>query len=179
MNLRLRAGQVIAYAYNYWVGHVPVRSLRHLFLRAWLGGFGKGTGVQLGCRFLNGRKIFLGQRNVVNFGCLLDGREFPIRIGSDVSIGPEAAILTLGHDTQSENFDDRGGEVIIGDHAWICYRAIILPGVTIGQGAVVGAGAVVSRDVPPFKIVAGAPAREIGTRRLDLKYELEYAPFLG
>jgi len=179
MNPRLKAGQVIAYAYNHGVGHVPIRSFRHCFLRAWLGSFGEGTGVQLGCRFLNGRKVFLGKRNVINFGCLFDGRSFAIRIGSDVSIGPEAAILTLGHDPQCENFADKGAEVTIGDHVWICYRAIILPGVKIGEGAVVGAGAVVSRDVPPFTIVAGSPAKEIGSRRPDLKYKLDFSPFLG
>jgi maltose O-acetyltransferase len=66
----------------------------------------------------------------------------------------------------------------VGDRAWIGYRAIVLPGVSIGEGAVVGAGAVVSRDVPPFTIVAGNPARPIGERSRVLTYQLEYRPFL-
>ncbi|WP_416233611.1 acyltransferase [Cronbergia sp. UHCC 0137] len=132
----------------------------------------------MGCRFLNGRKIYLGDRNVINFGCLLDGRHYKIQTGSDVSIGPEASILTLGHDPQSPDFDDRGGDVIIGDRAWIAYRAIILPGVTIGEGAVVGAGSVVSRSVDPYSIVAGNPARAIGERSPNLSYQLNYFPWL-
>lgn len=144
----------------------------------YLGGFGPGTSVQCGCRFLNGRKVHLGQRNVINFGCLLDGRKFQIRTGNDVSIGPEAAILTLGHDPQSPDFADRGGDVIIGNRAWIAYRAIILPGVSIGEGAVVGAGAVVTKNVEAYAIVAGNPARKIGERSKDLWYELDFKPWL-
>jgi maltose O-acetyltransferase len=132
----------------------------------------------MNCRFLNGRKVYLGDRNVLNFGCLLDGRVYPIHIGNDVSIGPEATILTLGHDPQSPDFADKGGEVVIGNHAWIAYRAIILPGVRIGEGAVVAAGAVVTRDVEPFAIVAGSPARKVGERNRNLSYQLNFHPFL-
>ena len=135
-------------------------------------------GVQMGCRFLNGRKVFLGERNVINFGCLLDGRKFSIRTGRNVSIGPEATILTLGHDPRSATFEDRGGDVVIGDRVWIGYRAIILPGVTIGEGAVVGSGAVISKNVDPYAIVAGNPARKIGERPKDLVYECDYRPWL-
>jgi maltose O-acetyltransferase len=132
----------------------------------------------MGCRFLNGRKVHLGDRNVINFGCLFDGRHYQIKTGNDVSIGPEASILTLGHDPQSAEFADRGGDVIIGDRVWIAYRAIILPGVTLGDGVVVGAGAVVSRSIDPYCIVAGNPARVIGERSQDLTYELNYFPWL-
>jgi maltose O-acetyltransferase len=139
---------------------------------------GRGTNVQMGCRILHGRKIRLGERNVVNFGCMLDGRRFGIRTGNDVSIGPEAAILTLGHDPQAADFADRGGDVIIGNQVWIGFRAIILPGVRIGDGAVVAAGAVVTHDVDPFTIVAGVPARKIGNRKNNLNYRLHFDPFL-
>jgi maltose O-acetyltransferase len=130
----------------------------------------------MGCRFLNGPKVHLGDRNVINFGCLLDGRKFHIRTGHDVSIGPEASILTLGHDPQSPVFADRGGDVLIGNRVWIGYRVIILPGVTIGEGAVVGAGAVVTKDVEAYTIVAGNPARKIGERFKELTYRLNYEP---
>ena len=149
----------------------------------------------MGCRFLNGRKVFLGERNVVNFGCLFDGRKFSIRTGSNVSIGPEATILTLGHDPRSATFEDRGGDVVIGDRVWIGYRAVVLPGITIGEGAVIGAGAVVTKDVDPYVIVAGNPARKVGERvtaqeiedrslkmgnreKHGFDYELNYRPWL-
>lgn len=175
---RLFAGTVAAYAYNALVGHLPSRLVRHGYLRLWLRRFGEGSGVQIGCRFLNGRKVSLGANSVINFGTTIDGRSFPVKIGANVSIGPEAAILTLGHDPQSPAFADRGGEVRIGDRAWIAYRAVILPGVTIGEGAVVAAGAVVSTDVAPYTIVAGNPAREVGTRVRDLDYTLDFRPWL-
>lgn len=174
--IRLVAGGALAWLYNVCVGRFPSRHLRRLYLRRYLGGMGPGTGVQLGVRFLNGRKVVLGARNVINFGTLFDGRKFPIEVGDDVSIGPEATILTLGHDPQSPDFSDRGGPVRIGARAWIAYRAIILPGVTIGEGAVVAAGAVVVRDVPPYTIVAGSPARPVGERTRDLTYHLRYDP---
>jgi len=178
MNLRPALGALLGFGYNGLIGKTPIRWLRDCYLKFGLGARGEGTSVQLGCRFMNSRKVFLGKRNVINFGCVLDGRKFAITTGSNVSIGPEASILTLGHDPQSPDFADRGGEVVIGDRVWIGYRAIILPGVTIGEGAVVGAGAVVTRDVEAFAIVAGNPARKIGERSRELCYELNFRPWL-
>jgi acetyltransferase-like isoleucine patch superfamily enzyme len=178
MNLRIFVGSLTALGYNQFWGHLPSRTLRKVYLHGWLGSLGDDCGVQMGCKFLNGRKIHFGRRNIINFGCMFDGRKFSIRTGDDVSIGPEAAILTLGHDPQSPEFGDRGGDVVIGNRVWIGYRAVILPGIKIGDGAVVGAGAVVTRDVEPFTIVAGSPARKIGERQRDLKYQLNHNPLL-
>jgi acetyltransferase-like isoleucine patch superfamily enzyme len=178
MNARIFAGSVLAYGYNHWFGNCPSRRIREIYLSGWLGKLGAKSGVQMGCRFLNGRKIFLGERNVINFGCLLDGRQFTIRTGKNVSIGPEATILTLGHDPGSATFEDKGGDVIIGDSVWIGYRAIILPGVIIGEGAVVGAGAIVTKNVEQYAIVAGNPAKRIGDRIKLLNYSLNYHPLL-
>jgi maltose O-acetyltransferase len=178
MSFRVITGSTLSWLYGTVVTGFPSRSIRHAYLRLWLGRFGVGSGVQMGCRFLNGRKILLGDRNVINFGCLLDGRRFVVRTGRDVSIGPEASILTLGHDPQASDFADHGGDVTIGDRVWIGYRAIILPGVTIGDGAVVGAGAVVTCDVAAHTIVAGNPAREVGKRSCELDYQLDFRPWL-
>jgi acetyltransferase-like isoleucine patch superfamily enzyme len=179
MNGRLLIGGLAAYAYNGFIGRVPFAALRNTWLKMYLTGFGQGTSVQLGCQFLNGRKVHFGNRNVINFGCLFDGRKYHIRTGDDVSIGPEAGILTLGHDPQSPEFADRGGDVTIGNRAWIGFRALVLPGANIGEGAVVGAGAVVTKDVEAFAIVAGNPARKIGERSRDLRYELRFELFFG
>ena len=176
MHSKVIIGSIVGFLYNHCITLLPSRGMRSAFLRCWLGAIGTGSCVQMNCRFLNGRKIHLGERNVVNFGCLFDGRKYHIRTGTDVSIGPDAIILTLGHDPQSADFADRGGDVLIGDRVWIGYRAIILPGVTIGEGAVIGAGAVVTRNVEPYAIVAGNPARKIGERNKDLKYRLKFDP---
>lgn len=176
--MRVLVGTLVAFAYNRVIGHFPSRTLRSLFLSTWLQRLGRGSGVQLDCRFLNGRKVSLGERNVINFGTLIDGRGYPVIVGDDVSIGPEAIILTLGHDPQSPDFADKGGPVTIGDRAWIGYGALLLPGVTIGEGAVVAAGAVVMKDVAPYTIVGGNPARPIGERERALEYRLAYQPWL-
>ena len=178
MTLRLLTGSLIAWLYNDILGRFPSRTLRHLLLRPWLAHLGPQANVQMRCRFLNGRKVSLGPRCVVNFGTLLDGRHHAITTGADVSIGPEAVILTLGHDPQAADFAVSGGPVTIGDRAWIGYRAIILPGITVGEGAVVAAGAVVTKDVAPFTIVGGNPAKVIGQRTDDLAYRLDYRPWL-
>ena len=178
MTSRAVAGGLAAFFYNRFVGKIPSHAVRNACLKMYLAEFGAGTSVQLDCRFLNGRKVHFGKRNVINFGCLFDGRKFDIRTGDDVSFGPEASILTLGHDPQSPQFADRGGDVIIGNRVWIAYRAVILPGIKIGDGAVVGAGAVVTKDVEPYTIVAGNPARKIGERTKDLSYELNFSPWL-
>jgi len=67
--------------------------------------------------------------------------------------------------------------VVVGDYVWIGARATILPGVTIGRGAVVAAGALVSRDVPPYAVVGGVPAKVIGERARDLRYTLNFRPW--
>jgi maltose O-acetyltransferase len=179
MSARVLLGGLAAFFYNGVAGKIPSRTLRNAYLKIYLGSIGAGTSVQSGCRFLNGRKVHLGKRNVINFDCLFDGRKFHIRTGDDVSIGPEAVILTLGHDPQSPEFADRGGEVIVGNRAWIAYRATVLPGITIGEGAVVGAGAVVTKNVAPYAIMAGNPAKQVGERTRDLRYELDYSPWLS
>ncbi len=178
MNPRIFTGSILSYIYSSLVAVIPSRKIRVAYLKAYLANLGNDTSVQMGCKFLNGRKVHLGDRNVINFGCLFDGRHYQIKTGSDVSIGPEASILTLGHDPQSSEFADKGGDVIIGDRAWIAYRAIILPGVTIGEGAVVGAGSVVTKNVEAYTIVAGNPARLIKKRNRNLEYSLHYQPWL-
>jgi maltose O-acetyltransferase len=81
------------------------------------------------------------------------------------------AIWTWQHDYRHPLFHAFGGPVVIGDRAWLSFRTTILPNVTIGEGAVVAAGAVVTCDVPPFAVVGGIPARIIGHRPTDLTYD--------
>lgn len=176
MSPRVLLGGFLAFLYNDLLSKVPSRHLRHRYLSHWLGGLRKGVSVDMHCRFLNGRKVFLGERTIVNFGTLLDGRTYTIRTGRDVSIGPCATLLTLGHDPHSPEFEDRGGSVVVEDYAWIGYGAVICPGVTIGTGAVVGAGSVVTRSVEPWTVVAGNPARKVSDRRIEPNYRLFYRP---
>ena len=92
-------------------------------------------------------------------------------IGKDVIMGPQVWIYTRNHNTERVDIpikyqgSSEEKPVVIGDGCWICARAFILPGVHIGEGAVVAAGAVVVKDVPPYSVVGGVPARVLKYRR--------------
>ena len=116
-------------------------------------------------------RISIGAGTIVGFWATLDGRE-GIEIGANVNLSSEVAIWTLQHDPQSPTFASYGGRVVIEDDAWLSFRVTVLPGVRIGRGAVVAAGAVVTQDVAPHTIVGGIPARPIGERTTDLRYRL-------
>lgn len=95
-----------------------------------------------------------------------------------MSISPSVAILTAEHDVQSKSFAGVEAPVAIGDYVFIGTGAMIMPGVTLGDGAIVAAGAVVTHDVGPYTIVGGVPARPIGKRTRDLDYRVDYRRFL-
>lgn len=94
-------------------------------------------------------------------------------IGSGVCINDDTLILSASHDVTSPNWDTVTSPVMIEDHAWIAVRCVILPGVTIGTGAVVGAGSVVSKDVAPYTVVVGNPAKPVSKKRPS---PLTYSP---
>jgi acetyltransferase-like isoleucine patch superfamily enzyme len=101
----------------------------------------------------------------------LDARS-GLTIGENVNLSNEVMIWSLHHDYNDPDFAAIGAPVIIEDYAWLCSRCIILPGVTIGKGAVVAAGAVVSRNVLPYTVVGGIPAKVIASRSSNLTYQL-------
>ena len=150
--------------------------LRTFYIRSIVGiAIGNETSIALSC-FFTGNNIKIGSNTVINRSCYLDGRG-PLYIGNNVNVSHQTMIHTLTHVVNSPYFHAEARPVAILDDAWIGARALILPGVTIGRGAVVGAGAVVSRDVPDFTIVTGNPARIVGERTRDLRYRTRYFPF--
>jgi len=78
----------------------------------------------------------------------------------------------MQHDHRSPTFEASGGEVRIGKNSWISSRATILPGVEIGEGCIVAAGAVVTKSFPPYTIIGGVPGKKIGTRKVEIRYKL-------
>jgi acetyltransferase-like isoleucine patch superfamily enzyme len=139
---------------------------------------GERVAVQRGVRIMaRGGLTIEGDTNV-NRGVLLDGGG-GLYIGSFVNISPEVLLLTTEHDPHSPNFEGRARAVHIGDRAWLASRSIVLPGANIGEGAVVGAGAVVRGVVDPWSIVAGNPARIVGRRHEGAQASLDpYKRFL-
>lgn len=161
------------------VGAIPSHAVRLFFYRrVFHVAIGESTSIHRRCRFYRPAGVSIGAHSVVNRGVLLDGRS-GLRIGDNVSISEGSQILTLEHDPNDPAFGWRGAAVLIGDRVFLGARSTVLPGITVGEGAVVAAGAVVTHDVEPFTIVGGVPARPIGQRRSDLDYQLTYRKFLG
>ncbi len=161
------------------IGWLPSHTLR-LWLYKYLMRIqiGHHTSIHRACRFYRPASVCIGDHSVVNRDVLLDGR-MGLTIGHNVSVSEGVAIFTLEHDPNSVTFDDRGAPVTIQDRVFIGARAIILPGITLGEGCVVAAGAVVTRDVDPYTIVGGVPSHLIGQRPKGINYTLTYRKFLG
>ncbi len=169
---------VAFFAYNGLFTHVPSHALRRLYLKGILGiRLGDGASVHMGC-FITGRNITIGDHSVINRRCHLDGRK-GLTIGKNASLSPECYVITLDHQVNSPDFETVAGPVSIGDYTWLGARAMILPGIELGEGAVVGAGSVVTRNAAPYDIVAGVPARKIGERNRGLRYTLSYFPLFN
>lgn len=112
--------------------------------------------------------LTIGDFVFVGAGCQFDVAQ-SISIGSHTLIAPSVFITDHGHAiARAHRIDEQGSHrkpVTIGNDVWIGTKSVILPGVTIGDGAVIGAGSVVRQDVDPYTIVAGVPARPVGVRR--------------
>ena len=175
--------QLVRYVTNSVVAHVPSHTLRHAWYTRVVGvSIGKGSALLMGLHLeFHGRPredrrgITIGDHTVINAGCHLDGRGGLV-IGNNVSLSPGTWIMTDEHDVNDPHFPEILRAVTIEDYVFVGSKAMILPGVTIGRGAVIGAGAVVTRDVQPLQIVAGSPAREIGQRRTEPRYQLDHRP---
>lgn len=152
--------------------HIPFWSIRKFVFKLWGVKIGKGTTIHMGCKFFQPSGVTIGNDTMVGEGAFLDGRD-ELKIGSHTDIASQVLIYNSEHDLNAEDFHAKNEPVEIGDYVFIGPRAIILPGVKIGKGAVVAAGAVVTKDVPEFAIVGGVPAKLIGERKnKDLHYVL-------
>lgn len=114
-----------------------------------------------------GRGISIGSGNGLGINCAVHG---PLKIGDNVMMGPDVSILTHTHNIERTDIPMgqqgmRVSEVVIGNDVWIGMRVIIMPGVKVGNGVVIGAGAVVTKDVPDYAIVGGVPTRIIKFRK--------------
>jgi len=160
--------------YNRFVTYIPSFTIRHLFLRyLYRMKIGHHSNVHMGVRFFSPHRIEIGDNSVIHFDCLIDGRS-GLKIGNCVDVSYQVNIFSLQHDMNDSHYSTRGGPVHIRDYAVIGARSILLPDVTIGEGAVVAAGSVVPKDVKPYTIVAGCPAKFIKERRRDLEYKISF-----
>ncbi len=148
----------------YLLMNFPSHHLRRFLMRMAGAKIGAGTSIHMGCRFFSLKNVRIGKDSLIGDHSFLDGRDKLI-IGDHTDIASQVLIYNSEHDINSDDFGAISAPVEIGDYVFIGPRAIILPGVKIGNGAVVAAGAVVTSDVAEFTIVGGVPAKVIGERK--------------
>ncbi len=149
---------------------IPCHPLRRLVCKVLMKDFDMSSGIFRNVEIRCPYRVTIGKNTVINTRCLIDGRGGLVKIGDNVDIAQEVNIWTEQHDYNSPSYEAIGGDVIIEDYVWIASRATILPGVSIGRGSVVASCAVVTKDVPPFTVVAGVPAKAIAKRKDVLEY---------
>lgn len=133
-----------------------------------------GGNIEHGAFFGNGRGLMCGKGVGLGVNCQI---QRPCQIGDEVLMGPDVRIYTMNH--RADRTDVPIGmqgmtekrKVTIGNDVWIGERAIIMPGVTIGDGSIIAANAVVTKDVPPYSIVGGVPARILKSRKQNNQHD--------
>lgn len=135
---------------------------KHLFDKC-----GTNINIEKGADFGTGRGISIGDNSGIGINCRVRG---PLDIGDNVMMGPDVVILTNSHNFGRTDIPMNAQghaapkKVSIGNDVWIGTRVIILPGVTVGNGVIIGAGAVVTKDIPDMAVVGGCPAKLIKFR---------------
>lgn len=168
---------------DFSTGKIPSWHIRRrLYKYFWGVHLDKGVVIYYGAEIRKHHQLYIGRGSSIGDRAILDARHGGIRIGKSVNISSGVSLWTEQHDYNDPWFrcmPDKAGPITIGDRAWLGPNSIILHNVTIGEGAVVAAGAVVTKDVPPFTLVGGVPAKVIGKRNENLKYEFygDYLPF--
>jgi maltose O-acetyltransferase len=149
----------------YVMSYCPLGFIRTFFYILFGVKIGSNSIINMRTRLYDPRNISIGEDTIIGEGATLDGR-VALTIGNHVDIASEVMIYNAEHDINDETFKATNEPVVIEDYVFIGPRAIILPGVTIKKGAIVGAGAVVTKDVEENAIVGGVPAKVIGSRKL-------------
>lgn len=155
-----------------FASYLPANAARIAVLRAIGLRTGRGCVVHHGVAMRAAHKIRVGDDTWLDEHVRLDGRGGLV-VGSHVSMGAGVQVWTAQHDWRAADFAYTSAPVTVGDRAWVCARAVVLPGVSIGEGAVIAAGAVVVDDVPAWTVAAGVPARVVAERPAGQRYVLE------
>lgn len=168
------------YVWNYIICWIPSYFLRYIILtKIYSGKVSAKASLHIGIKiFGHAENLRIEEGTVINPECRLDARG-GLEIGKNVSISREVFILSLTHDYNSSDFALQKGPIKIGDDCWLGIRAIIMPGVNLGKGVVIGAGAIVTRNMPDYAIAVGVPAKVVGYRKKQNYSPVYYKPFLG
>lgn len=156
------------------IGTIPSNSLRKLIYRMLCGRIESNVTIHFGTEIRCPRKLRIGKGTIIGDNAILDAR-CGLTMGENVNLSSNVSIYTLQHDHRDPYFrcnkTQKKMSVEIDDRVWLGSNVIVLPGVHIGEGAVCCAGCVVTKDVLPYTVVAGIPAKKVGERPRVLKYE--------
>lgn len=153
------------------VGFTPSHYIRRFFYRLFGMRIGKGSAIHMGLSVYRSKGIKIGKDSIIGEWVVLDGRG-DLTIGDHVDIATGVMIYNSQHDINDPEFSAKTYPVEVGDYVFIGPRSIVLPGIKIGEGAVIAAGAVVTKDVAPFAVVGGVPAKFIKERSKNVSYRL-------
>ena len=165
--------KILYILYIIFASHLPesrrspmAKKLRGFFSKRIISYQGKNVNIEKNSSFTPALSI--DDNSGIGIHCEING---PVTIGKNVMMGPEVVIYTRGHKhdrcdiPMMEQGSDEVRPVVIGDDIWIGRRAIIMPGVKIGTGCIIGAGAVVTKDIPDYSVAGGVPAKVIKSRK--------------
>ena len=164
------------------IGRIPSHTIRDMIYRhIFMVDMEERAIIYYGAEIRCHSRLKIGKGSIIGDKSILDARN-GICIGDNVNLSSNVSIYTEQHDHRDPYFRSTSYSsfgVRIGNRVWIGPNVVILHSVTIGEGAVIAAGAVVTKDVEPFAIVAGIPAKKIGERNKDLRYcfDGKYIPF--
>lgn len=171
--LEIRGGRFVLFQ----IGMIPSVHLRKWLYRGLGGSMGKNVTIHFRTEIRCPERLTLGDGTIIGDNAVLDARR-GLTMGRNVNLSSNVSIYTLQHDHRDPNFDcppehQVKFSVEIDDRVWLGSNVIVLPGVHIGEGAVCCAGCVVTKDVEPYAVVAGIPAKKVSERPRNLTYNFK------
>ena len=161
-----RLYQICLFVWNTLINKIPINGVRVFFLRCLGAKCSNNCVIFRRCEIIKPINLIVGKSSSIGWFSLVDARG-GITIGDNVTVASYCKMVTAKHNIEDPMFKASVAPIIIEDYAWICTGATILGGVRIGRGAVIMAGAVVTKDVPPMTVVGGVPAKFVKERKTE------------
>lgn len=171
-NFKISIKKIIVYLLSKIVHFSFFFFIRRIVLRyLYLTKVGHGVTIHGKVYIYDLRNLFIGNNTTINYGVVLDNRG-SLQIGENVNISHFVSIYTMGHNINSSRFETVKKRTVICDNSWIFPHCLIMPGVTIGEGAVILPGSVVTKSAEPNCVYGGNPAKLLGERKMAAEYIL-------
>jgi acetyltransferase-like isoleucine patch superfamily enzyme len=161
--------------WNHLLNKIPSYHIRYLIIK-YIYQMDLGHSIHMNVRFYCPWKIKVGDGSNIQHNCFVDGRGGVI-IEDNVDITPNVQIITMSHNLNDPKYSSYTKPVTVCKNSVVFTSAIILPGVTIGEGGCIGAGSVVTRSTTEYSIYCGNPALKVKSRNSDIDYKVRYERF--